>query len=195
MSDDGSSRLSTLPKSKRLRLFSLLVLLVLFGGIGGIWLYNQVVLEKPLEAVFVNDPRNRVVTAHTHFDGWINPNVVVFDITDISDSASRLDVFRMLLEFSEALKDRQFEKVILSARGHKKFVIDGAYFQQIGQELKSQNPMYTMRTFPTHLTAMDGSKPFSEYSGGVFAVLGKEMEQFAEFHNSWYLKEFATEGK
>jgi len=36
---------------------------------------------------------------------------------------------------------------------------------------------------------MDGSKPFSEYEGGLFAVLQKGMEQFTDFSNQWYLKD------
>jgi hypothetical protein len=182
-------------KPKKTLTLLVLVFLMFIGTVGGIWLYNETILEKPLEALSVKDPRNSVVIAHAHFDGWINPQVVVFDITNVSDNATRLDVFRVLLAYSEALKEQRFDSVILSARGRKKFVIEGAYFQQIGQEYSRQNPMYTIRTFPLHLTAMDGSKPFSEYSGGIFAVLGKEMEQFKEFHDKWYLEDFAAEGK
>jgi hypothetical protein len=50
--------------------------------------------------------------------------------------------------------------------------------------------MYTIRTFPIHLVAMDGSKPFSEYEGGMLGVLQKETEQFTEFNDEWYVKEF-----
>jgi len=83
--------------------------------------------------------------------------------------------------------------VILSCRGKKKFTFDGTYFKQLGQEYESQNPMYTIRTFPTHLTAMDGSKPFTEYVGGVLGVLGTEMEQFTEFNEQWYIREMAAQ--
>jgi hypothetical protein len=40
--------------------------------------------------------------------------------------------------------------------------------------------------------AMDGSKPFLEYEGGILAVLQKEMEQFNEFSNQWYVNDFAV---
>jgi hypothetical protein len=101
-----------------------------------------------------------------------------------------MDVFRAFLQYAQAMKDRDFAKVILAARGTSKFTLDGSYFRELGREYTTQNPMYTIRTFPTHLVAMDGSKPFSEYQGGILAVLEKEMEQFTDFSDQWYVKDF-----
>jgi hypothetical protein len=155
------------------------IVLAFFGGLA----FNYFAVEQPLHRVLTSDPRNQVVTASAHFDEWISWNTLMFDITDISGSAREIDVFRTFLQYAQAMKSKHFDKVILACRGTKKFTLDGNYFQQLGQEYETQNPMYTIRTFPTHLTAMDGSKPFAEYVGGLLGVLGKEMEQFTEFNS------------
>lgn len=117
---------------------------------------------------------------------------MVFDVTGLSGGATRLDVFRAFLQYAEAMKDHHFTKVVLASRGTSKFTIDGNYFQALGREYSTQNAIYTIRTFPPHLVAMDGTKPFSEYEGGFIGVLQKEMEQFTDFSNQWYLKDFQT---
>lgn len=162
------------------------------AGVFGIWFFNYLSVNRPLQRVLTPDPRNQVVNARAHFANWVDVDTLVFDLTGISGTATRMDVFRAFLQYAEARKDRHFTKVILSARGTGKFTLDGDYFQQLGKEFSGQNPMYTIRTFPIHLAAIDGSKPFSEYEGGILGVLQKEMEQFTEFSDQWYVKDFAA---
>jgi len=158
----------------------------------GAWAFNYLGANRPLQHVLSTDPRNQPVKASAHFDIWVDTSTLVFDLTGFSGGASRMDVFRVFLQYAEAMKDRRFTKVILAARGKNKFTLDGDYFQTLGKEFSTQNPMYTIRTFPTHLVAMDGSKPFSEYEGGILGVLQKEMEQFTEFSDQWYVRDFAA---
>jgi hypothetical protein len=166
---------------------------VLFAlAVCGIWAANYLTVDKPLKNVLSADPRNHVCKARAHFGGWLDPEILVYDVTGVSADASRLDIFRTFLEYAEAMKDHHFTKVVLASHGTSKFSIDGNYFQELGREYSTQNPMYTIRTFPPHLAAMDGTKPFSEYEGGILGVLQKEMEQFTEFSNEWYLTDFQT---
>jgi len=132
--------------------------LLVVAGVVGIWLFNYVSANRPLQRVLTTYPRNQVVSARAHFGNWVDMDTLVFDLTSISGSATRMDVFRAFLQYAEAMKDRHFTKVILSARGTGKFTLDGDYFQELGKEFGGQNPMYTIRTFPIHLAAMDGSK-------------------------------------
>jgi hypothetical protein len=154
------------------------------------WLFNYLALERPLQRALGSDPRNRVVNAKPHFGHWVNRSTLVFDLASVSDKASPLDVFRAFLVYAQVLKDRRFRTVILSSRGKSKFTLDGGYFQWLGEEYGTQNPIYTIRTFPIHLSAIDGTKPFSEYEGGLLGVLQKEMEQFNEFSERWYVRDF-----
>lgn len=156
----------------------------------GVRALNYLSVGRPLQRVLSTDPRNEVVRAQAHFGDWIDPKTLVFGLTGVTANATRMDVFRAFLQYAEAMKDRDFTRVILAARGTSKFTLDGSYFRELGKEYSRQNPMYTIRTFPTHLVAMDGSKPFSEYEGGILAVLQKEMDRFTDFSDRWYVKDF-----
>jgi hypothetical protein len=181
--------------SKRLRWSLIVVVVLLLSAVGGVWLYNETVLEKPLQHVLLNDPRNHVVQVSARFDGWVDTHTLVFDLTSISGNASTVDIFRVLLQYAQAQKDHSFTKVILAAYGRKKFVLPGAYFQQLGADYSTENPVYTMRTFAHHVLAMDGSRPFPEVEGGILYVLPMEMEQFTAFNRRWYLNDYLARQK
>jgi hypothetical protein len=181
-------------RSKKPLLFLALLLLLVGGGVG-VWLYNNVVANTPLQRVLASDPRDSVVKEHAKFDGWFDVNTLVFDVDSVSGEATRMDVLRSFLQYAEAMKAHRVRKVILACRGIPKFQMEGSYFQQLGMEFSAQNPMYTIRTLPINVTAMDGSHPYSEYEGGLLGVLSKEMEQFGDFSDRWYGKQlFETPG-
>src|ERR1700722_5803426 len=140
------------------RIIFLLVAVLIVIAVCGVWAFNYVSVDKPLQGVLTKDSRNQVLTARAHFDDWVDTSTIVFDVTGISANATRMDVFRALLQYAEAMKDRHLTKLILAARRTGKFTLDGSYFQDLGKEFRTQNPMYTIRKFPTHLVAMDGSK-------------------------------------
>jgi hypothetical protein len=182
-------------KSKKHLLILLLLVVMIGGGVLAIWIYNETVLQKPLQRVLASDPRNSVVTAQAHFGGWIDTQTVVFDITDVNGNSRPIDVFRVFLQFARAEKEHRFKQVTLSAYGENKFIVPGDYFHQLGIEYDSQNPMYTIRTFPQHIMTMDKTHPFQKYDGGLFAVLAKEIEQFSDFNKQWYLNDYASRHK
>jgi hypothetical protein len=170
----------------RRRLAISLASLVLPVVVLAIWTYNSVVADRPLQRVLAADPRNMAIKAHAHFGDWLDAQTLVFDIDGVSGEASRLDVLRVFLQYAEAMDRQQYKTVVLACRGNRKFEMDGRYFQQLGSEYNTQNPMYTIRTLPFNLRAMDGSHPYTEYDGGIFAVLTAEMKQFADFSDRWY---------
>lgn len=153
---------------------------------------NWISLNKPLSEALKSDQRNDGIEVISHYEIYVNPSVVVFDIKNVGNENSRADVFRVLMQFSERMKDRDYEQILLSYRGTVKFQIKGSYFKQLGNEFGEQNSIYTIRTFPENLYKPDGSKAFGSWSGGIFAVLGKQMEDFNEFHNQWYIKDISS---
>jgi hypothetical protein len=183
-------------KKPRLLPSALLGMIVLTGCVvGGVWMYNETTLQKPLQRVLIADPRNHVVRAKAHFNGWIDTHSVVFDLADVAGDSSQMDVFRVLLQYAKEQKDHQYQSIILSAYGQKKFVIPGDYFQKLGREYDAQNPIYTIRTFSHHISTMDGTKPFPEPEGGLLWVFKEEMEQFNNFNKRWYLDDFLARHK
>jgi hypothetical protein len=55
--------------------------------------------------------------------------------------------------------------------------------------------MYTIRTFPQHVTDMNGIQPFPEYTGGVLGVLNKELEEFNDMNKQWYQNDYIAKHK
>lgn len=184
------------PKKPKLLLSVLLGLILLAGCVvGGVWMYNETTLQKPLQRVLIADTRNHGVSMRARFDGWIDFHTVVIDLTDVAGDSSQMDVFRVLLEYANQQKDNQYQRIILAAYGEKKLVVPGDYFQQLGREYDTQNPVYTIRTFSHHVSTMDGTKPFPAPDGGLLWVLKEEMEQFNELNKRWYLDDFAARHK
>jgi len=85
------------------------------------------------------------------------------------------------------MQDKHFDEVHLCYQGRHKFTIHGSYFSRIGREYTSQNPVYTMRTFPENLLTEDGRRAYPEWEGGIFGVLERQMQDFNDFHDKWYL--------
>lgn len=167
-------------------LFLLGVPLLLVAAVYG---WNYLTLQSPMNEVIREDARNDGVSVSTHYDYYLDPSTLVFDLRDVSMTKSKADVFRVLLQYAAKMKSSRYGKVHLAFRGETKFILDGEYFRQLGQEYGLQNPVYTMRTFPSHLKRPDGSEAYGTWTGGMIGVLQKEMEDFNSFHDRWYLGE------
>ena len=163
------------------------IVALLFVGIGAVFAWNHVTLQQPLNRAISGDPRNAGIEARAHFGNFYSSDELIFDLKAVSSDKAPADVFRVLLQFAESQKGRYFAKVILAYRGTPKFLLDGLYFQELGQEYGSQNPVFTMRTFPEHARHPDGSEAFGTWTGGVLGVVKEQMEDFAEFHKQWYM--------
>lgn len=127
---------------------------------------------------------------HEHY---IMPSVVVVDLRHLGDDAAGVDVMRALLHSAESLKDSKFDHVVLAYKGQSKFVLDGAYFQKLGEEFKTQNPVYTLRTLPENVKKLDGTAAYGTWTGGMLGVMTRQMEDFSQFSKDWYLDDFAKE--
>lgn len=166
------------------------IILLASAGVG-VLLWNQTMLQSPLNRVLDDDPRNEGVQAKAHYGAYVKHGELVFDLQTVGGDKAPVDIFRVLLQFSATLQDQRFDRVILAHRGTNKFQLDGTYFQQLGQEYSTQNPAFTMRTFPEHVSHLDGSPAFSQWSGGLLGVMGKQMEDFYDFHRQWYIDDIS----
>lgn len=156
---------------------------------------NYLHLQRVVAQVEDGDSRNNGVEVFAHYKYFVNPNVLVYDLRDVAGTSSPVDVTRVLLQFAERQKDRQFANVELTFKGDDKFVMEGDYFRKLGQEYSTQNPAYTLRTLPQHLFRPDGSRAFGEWSGGFLGVLTRQMEDFSSWHRAWYIDDLAASVK
>jgi hypothetical protein len=148
--------------------------------------WNYLMLQLPMREVIQEDGRNIGVSVSAHYNYYLDPTALVYDLRDVSGTNSKADVFRVLLQYAAKMKSRRYDRVYLAYRGETKFMLDGGYFQQLGEEYGTQNPVYTIRTFPSYLKRPDGSDAYGAWTGGLLGVLGKEMEDFNDFHDKWY---------
>ena len=180
-----------LPKKiniKYLKEFTLPAKLTLIGiaSILSIIIFNYMFLQRHMNDVISNDPRNKGVSVDVHYWNYINTKKLIYNLDGLSPNNSRADVFRILLQFAEEISSKKFNHVILACKGETKFYLKGDYFNKIGAEYSMQNPVYTMRTFPENVYSPTGEKAFSSWSGGLLGVVNKQMDDFNSFHDQWY---------
>jgi hypothetical protein len=156
---------------------------------------NYVNLQHSMSQVLSDDERNKDISVSAHYEYYLNPAVLVYDLRSVPGTSSPMDITRVMLQFAEKIKDRSFKTVELNHRGNQKFVLKGKFFQKLGEEYKTQNPAYTLRTLPENLYKPDGTAAYGTWTGGILGVLGHQMEDFASFHQAWYIDDLVSETK
>ncbi|MDS7930674.1 hypothetical protein RMB13_14570 [Acinetobacter sp. V102_4] len=162
-------------------------IVVLVGFVAIVFSLNYYMLQRHMNTVLLEDSRNNGVKVWVHYKWFINPTELKYDLRDISGKNSPLDVNRVLLQFAEKIKDKEFNKVYLGFRGDDKFFLKGEYFQTLGKEYEFQNPVYTLRTMPENVYMLDGEHAYGIWEGGLLGVMGKQMEDLNTFAKDWYL--------
>lgn len=159
----------------------------------GIYTFNFVTIILPTINKINEDNRNDGISLDVHYKFYVIPNTLEFDLKKVPSDKAVADIFRVFLQTSYALKDKKFDKVELKCRGTLKFILNGDYFQQLGNEFEEQNPIYTMRTLPENLYNPNGELSYNKWEGGMFGVLGKQMEDFNDFNRKWYMDDMMNE--
>ncbi|MBL8570204.1 MAG: hypothetical protein JNK84_14130 [Phreatobacter sp.] len=156
---------------------------------------NWALIQAPVASLLAQDPRNSKVTTYAYARWGIDPSTLVVDLRSISGEASMTDVARVLMQTASALRSMQFSRVHLAYRGQARFMIEGVYFQQLGRDYGTENPLYTIRTMPENVYNLDGARVFDTWSGGLLGVMGKQMEDVGSFHRRWYMDSIIAEGR
>jgi hypothetical protein len=177
---------------KRLLIVALFVCVV-FAVIGA---WNYFTVSRPV--ALANG--NQQIRVWAHYQHYVNASVLSFDLRK-TGGGSMMDVFMVFLRSANALASHSFQKVELQYRGNVRFLVEGTYFKQLGSE--GQNPIFTMRTFTSHLCRPDGAEVFPGLTrrfvgrSGLIGMLNqmtedadqysRELEQFSAFSEQWYL--------
>lgn len=74
--------------------------------------------------------RNQEVRIWVHYQHFINPSVLSFDLRDAHGS-SMMDVFVVLRQSAKALSSHHFQKVELCHHGDVRFILDGVYWNAL----------------------------------------------------------------
>ncbi len=172
----------------------IIIAIAVFAIAIGVGAGNYALVHRAMREAINSDARNVGLVFYAYHEKLVIPDVIVLDLRDVSLKNSPADVFRILLQFAAKQKEKNYQRIILSFRGEPRFQLKGEYFKTLGVEYGSQNPVYTMRTLPENVSNIDGTPAFGTWTGGLLGVLGKQMEDFAEFHKRWYINSLANGG-
>jgi hypothetical protein len=139
---------------------------------------NLFLLQEPMNDVLHESTAFQGMNVSAHYEYWVVPGVVVYDLRELSIRQTPIDVHTAFLEFAQKLKDKRYSRVELSYKGTTKFSIDGDSFRHIGDEYAKKNYDYVLYTVPRLFHAVDGApQPAAGVSG---------RDALVQFHKQWY---------
>lgn len=138
---------------------------------------NVLLLQRPVDGI-LQDSALRGMKVSAHYQYWVIPGVIVYDLEEMSLRQTPIDVHTAFLEFAKELKAKRYSRVDLSYRGTTKFSIDGASFTRLGEEYAKGNFEYVLYAFPRLLQPASGVKPLDPS--------GSDRDALLEFHRRWY---------
>jgi predicted nucleic acid-binding Zn ribbon protein len=138
---------------------------------------NLFLLQEPMNDILKDSVAFKGMEVSTHYEYWVVPGVVVYDLRQLSFRQTPIDVHTAFLEFAKKMKDKRYSRVELSYKGTTKFSIDGDSFRQLGEEYAKKNFDYVLYTFPRLFRPEEGVKT---PEGGT------DRDALTQFHRAWY---------
>lgn len=142
---------------------------------------NAVLLQKPVDEVLESNAAFHGMRVSAHYQYWVIPGVVVYDLKELSVKQTPIDVHTALLEFAKKVRDKRYSRVDLSYRGTTKFSIDGDAFARLGEEYEKRNFEYVLYDFPRF--AGKTQKAPAGPTG---------RDELLKFHRQWYGEDALT---
>ena len=138
---------------------------------------NLFLLQEPINDVLKESASYNGMSVSAHYEYWVVPSVVVYDLKGVSVRQRPIDVHTAFLEFAKKLKAKRYSQIKLSYQGMTKYSIDGASFQRLGVEYAKRNFDFVLYQFP-RLFRSEGPPEKQPASGARDALI--------EFHRHWY---------
>lgn len=142
---------------------------------------NAVLLQKPVDEVLASNAAFQGMRVSAHYQYWVIPGVVVYDLEELSLKQTPIDVHTALLEFASKVRDKRYSRVDLSYRGTTKFSIDGDAFARLGHEYEKRNFEYVLYDFPRLIGKAE--KAPAGPNG---------RDELVQFHRQWYGEDALT---
>jgi hypothetical protein len=139
---------------------------------------NLFLLQEPVNDILHENAAFRGMEVSAHYEYFIVPGVIVYDLKSLSFRQTPIDVHTAFLEFAKTLKEKRYKRVDLSYRGKTKFTIDGASFARLGREYAKRNFELALYDFPRLFQPAAGTPPLPGRTSSRDALL--------EFHRRWY---------
>jgi hypothetical protein len=139
---------------------------------------NLFLLQEPVNDILRENSAFHGMKVSAHYQYYVVPGVVVYDLKDLSFRQTPIDVHTAFLEFARKMKEKRYSRVDLSYKGTTKFTVDGASFMKIGNEYAKKNFDYVLYTVPRLLRPAGDTPAIGDDSTDRDALL--------QFHRKWY---------
>lgn len=136
---------------------------------------NLFLLQEPVNDILAENAAFSGMKVSAHYQYYVIPGVVVYDLEGLSVRQTPLDVQTALLEFAKRVKEKRYSRIDLAYQGQHKFSIDGASFMKLGQEYADRNFDYVLYKLPRLLRGENGT-----------TINGADRDALLEFHRKWY---------
>jgi predicted nucleic acid-binding Zn ribbon protein len=142
---------------------------------------NYFLLQQPMNDVLHGSNSFAGMNVSAHYEYWVVPGVVVYDLKSVGVNKTQLDVHTALLEYAKKLRLRKFDRVELSYKGATKFSIEGSDFQKVGTEYAKKNYDFVLYKLPQllHPSAPDPDAK----------TPAEGRDSLLRFHQQWYGKD------
>lgn len=140
--------------------------------------YNAAV-TVPVFQQLRSDPSVELIVYREHL---ISPRSIVVDVRGVR--GSMFDVDFALRRAADALRGRKFDRIVLANDGQPRFILDGAYFLDLGE---SPHGKWRIWEITNHVTTLEGAavfEPVSDDGGDDARVDG--LERHNTLHERWW---------
>jgi hypothetical protein len=144
-------------------------------------------VHEPISHTLAQDSRNAGFEISASYAGLFDTSTLVLDLRRV-DSASPADLMRGVFSAAAAMhkENERFDSVVLARLGDPVFIMSGSDFASLGEQFAGgQNPVFLIRTFPEKLKLPHGTPAFSGWTGGVLAVVAKQMQDANDAARQW----------
>lgn len=140
---------------------------------------NLLLVQEPMNQVLKENSTFAGMEVSAHYQYWVVPGVVVYDLKQIGVRQTPIDVHTAFLEFAKKMRAKKLQRVDLSYQGTTKFSVDGASFQHLGDEYAKRNFDFVLYQFPRLFHSV-GPHPDPVSRGA------SDRDALLKFHRQWY---------
>lgn len=142
------------------------------------FLANFLLLQQPLNQVLSQNASFRGMDISAHYEYWIIPGVVVYDLKELQPQHTPLHVQAAFFEFAKKLKESKVKRVELSHQGVQKFTLDGDSFRDLADSYEKREFAKVLFAMPRLVKPKVTADPQNDVSA---------KDALLEFHKQWYL--------
>jgi hypothetical protein len=145
---------------------------------------NTFLLQEPVNDIIHRNSAFNGMEISAHYEYWIVPGVIVYDLEKLSFRQTPIDVHTAFLEFAQKMRTRRYSRVKLSYHGVTKFSIDGNAFRRLGDEYAKRNFEFVLYSFPRLF--------HPEHHVPALQPGTSDRDALLEFHRQWYGEDAMT---